>query len=75
MMASEWTKVLKAAGEQGWRVESTKKGFRLLPPDPSKSAVAIHRTPSDHRAMKNTIAQMRRSGFVWPWPPPKGGKP
>lgn len=72
-MASEWEKVLAAAKAQGWTRRDTKKGFFLVPPDPTKPLVQIHRTPSDHRALKNTLAQMRRSGLVWPWPP-KGGK-
>lgn len=70
-MPNDWEEIQGAALEQGWRVEKIKKGVRLVPPDPSKPMVVIHRTPSDHRALKNTIAQMRRSGFVWPWPPRK----
>lgn len=71
-MGSGWEKVRQSALEQGWSEESIKKGLRLVPPDSSKPMVVLHRTPSDHRALKNTIAQMRRSGFVWPWPPAKG---
>ena len=41
----------------------------LVPPDPTKPAVTIHRTPSDHRAFRNTVAKLRASGLEWPWPP------
>ena len=29
-------------------------------------------TPSDWRALKNLLAQLKRQGFIWPWPPQKG---
>ncbi len=58
--------IRKAAQRQGWRVEPTKKGWLLIPPDKTKPAVTMHNTPSDHRAEKNLIATLRRSGLVWP---------
>lgn len=71
-MASDWAKVWQAAEAQGWRTEVKKKGWMLFPPDKSKAPVMVHRTPSDHRALKNTIAEMRRQGFVWPWKETEG---
>lgn len=68
----DWKSIERAATEQGWRKEPTKKGFRMLPPDPSKPAVQVHQTPSDRRALANTLAEMKRSGLVWPWPPKRG---
>ena len=65
-MALDWKDILKAAKDQGWREEPIKKGIRLVPPDTSKPAVVIHRTPSDNRAIRNTVSQMRRSGLNWP---------
>jgi hypothetical protein len=73
-MPSDWEALRNAAKEQGWREEPIKKGFRLVPPDPTKPMVVIHGTPSDRRALANTKAQMRRSGLVWPWPPQRGTK-
>ena len=59
----------KAAKEQGWEIGHTKKGHpRWVPPDPSKPIVIGSGTPSDYRAIKNFLAQLKRSGFVWPWP-------
>jgi len=60
---------LKAAVEQGWQLKETKKGLQLIPPDPAKEIVTVHRTPSDHRALTNVLAELRRQGLIWPWPP------
>lgn len=66
MAKDQGAAIRKAAERQGWRVEVTKKGWRLTPPDKTKPAVVMHNTPSDHRAEKNLIATLRRSGLVWP---------
>lgn len=73
-MATEkdFRKYLKAAGDQGWQVKETKKGLQLIPPDPTREIVTIHRTPSDRRALANVLAEMRRQGLIWPWPPKRG---
>lgn len=60
----------KAARDQGWETGRTKKGhLRYVPPDPELPIVIGAGTPSDHRSLRNFVAQLRRSGFVWPWPP------
>jgi hypothetical protein len=66
IMDKDLRAVLKAAVEQGWRVEETKKGWMLRSPDPAQGTVAIHKTPSDVRAIYKTIAQLRRRGLRWP---------
>jgi hypothetical protein len=43
-----------------------KKGWMLQSPDPTQGSVAIHKTPSDVRAIHKTIAQLRRRGLRWP---------
>jgi hypothetical protein len=59
----------RAAREQGWQTGRTRKGHRRwVPPDPSMPIVIGSGTPGDHRAMRNFLAQLRRSGFIWPWP-------
>jgi hypothetical protein len=64
-MADDLRKVLKAAREQGWRIESGRKGqLKLYAPD-GVNIVTLHQTPSDRRALKNAIAIMRRYGFEW----------
>jgi hypothetical protein len=69
MPSKDWDRLRKAAMEQGWRSKPTKKGELLIPPDPAKDAVALHGTPSDQRAFMNHLAEMKRQGLVWPWPP------
>lgn len=69
MVDKEFRRLIRAAEEQGWRVRSIKKGLMLVPPDPTKAAVTIHRTPSDRRSWNNAVAQLRSSGLEWPWPP------
>lgn len=44
----------------GIEVRDTKAGHMVLAPD--GSTVTIHRTESDHRAMKNTMARLKRAG-------------
>lgn len=70
-MGSDWKKVVREATRQGWRVEFARRGLKLIPPDPTKEIVVVHRTPSDRRAIGNAIAEMRRQGLEWP-PKPKG---
>lgn len=49
-------------GWAGWRVEETKKGWMIYPADKSQSPIAVHGTPSDHRAWKNILGRLRRAG-------------
>jgi hypothetical protein len=61
----EYRKVVKEALRQGWRLEETKKGFRLLAPN-GVGSVVFDTTESDtSRAVKATISRMRPHGFVW----------
>ena len=63
----------QAAREQGWQVGRTAKGHhKFVPPDPAKKIVMGSGTPSDVRSLRNLLAELRRQGFVWPWPPPGG---
>lgn len=56
--------VLKAARDAGWKVTMTGGGhWRLVPPDLSQPMVHTGSTPSDHRAVKNLVSQLRKSGL------------
>ncbi len=58
-----------AAEEQGFEIAMTRNGHRkFIPPDKTKAIVYAASTPSDHRALRNLISQLRRSGLIWPWP-------
>jgi hypothetical protein len=46
----------------GWRVEEVSKGFMVYPPDKTRAPIAIHKTPSDYRHLKNTLALLRAAG-------------
>jgi hypothetical protein len=61
--------ILRAAIAQGWEIRKTTQGhFRAVPPDKTKPVVFIGGNTGDFRAIKNTLAQLRRSGFIWPPP-------
>jgi hypothetical protein len=55
--------LIRKLQEQGWRIEEGKH-YKAFPPDTTKPMVVIPKTPSDHRSLKNTIAQLRRSGAI-----------
>ena len=66
-MDPDWKRLVREAERQGWMVERRRNGqTKLIPPDPAKQIVFIHDTPSDSRALKNAIAEMRRQGLAWP---------
>lgn len=69
MMQVELKAVIRAAREQGWRVEDRGDRFAFFPPDRSLSPVIWHRTQSDWRAARNFMGHLRQRGFIWPWPP------
>jgi len=46
---------------QGWRV-SEARHYTAYPPDKSIPPIVFAKTPSDYRALKNTIARLRRAG-------------
>ena len=48
------------------RVERRSKGWMVYPPDTTKPMVSIHETLSDHRAWKNQLAALKRSGYQEP---------
>lgn len=65
--------IKRAAEQQGWTVRQTNKGhWQFLAPAPSKAIVVSGGTPSDRRAIHNLLSGLKREGFIWPWPPPKG---
>lgn len=68
-MGNEYRKSLKKLfkeleSEQGARIETRRKGWMIYPPDTSRSAVMVHKTPSDRRAWANMLSELRRSGFT-----------
>lgn len=54
--------LVRAAEEQGFRVKRTKKGAFIYGKSKGTGMVLVHMTCSDHRALKNTKAGLRRLG-------------
>lgn len=51
----------RLAEQQGYRVKATRKGWTVYGKD-GVTRVGFHRTPSDHRASKNLVADLRKIG-------------
>ncbi len=69
-------RLMKLAQDQGWRVEKQAGGhWGFFPKDKRRKPVFTGGTPSDHRAMKNFRAQLRRAGLVDESPQAKGKAP
>ena len=49
---------------QGFTRRDTKKGRYAVPPNPDNPMVLVHLSESDSRANKNTLARLKRAGFV-----------
>ncbi len=62
MAAKEVKKLVRQLEQQGWRVEERGARFMCFSPD-GRTIVPIHKTPSDHRWLKNTLSELRKGGF------------
>lgn len=49
---------------QNFEIKETSKGWKIIPPDKTKDIVIVHKTESDRRAYNNTLARLRRAGFI-----------
>jgi hypothetical protein len=66
MPVKQVKQLLDSADEQNWTVRETKNGYQLLAPN-GTDIVLIHRTQSDHRWLRNTVARMRRFDPSFQW--------
>lgn len=64
-MDKDLKKIVKALREQGFEVETTRKGHLMVHRD-GRLVVTFSGTASDWRSMKNGISHARRAGFRWP---------
>ena len=46
--------------------------YQFVPPDPNAPIVVAHKTPSSRYWEQRFVTLLKRSGFIWPWPPRKG---
>ncbi|RDX21303.1 hypothetical protein CE156_10355 [Bifidobacterium breve] len=56
--------LLEKLENQGWRITEKTKGWMCYPPDKTKQAVMIHKTPSDARWYANCMSHLKRSGYI-----------
>lgn len=68
-MQKEVRELVEEAEAQGWRIRVQSNGHVTMFAPDGVGIVRVAGTPSDFRWRANTIAKMRRHGFVWP--PPK----
>lgn len=61
-LKNDTKKLVEKAARQGWRVDDRGSRWLLFSPD-GVTIVTIHKTPSDHRTIANTVAQLRKGGF------------
>jgi hypothetical protein len=60
----ETRQLIVALHQQGWTTNHHRKHVKATPPCRCCPMVTFGSTPSDHRAMKNAVSQLRKSGFV-----------
>lgn len=56
--------LVKAAGQQGWKVVETKRVWKLYDPS-GEHLETVHKTPSAPATIRHAVARMRRYGFKW----------
>jgi predicted RNA binding protein YcfA (HicA-like mRNA interferase family) len=61
----ELKEIVKSAEKQGWRVKKTKKGHLMFYAPDGINKLTTGSTPSEHRAINNLLASLRRYGFKW----------
>ena len=54
--------IIKSLRRQGWRIEEGTKHIKCFSPD-GETIVTMGRTPSDHRAVRNLKARLRKGGW------------
>jgi len=59
-MRHDLKELLRAAEARGWRVDATRRGGHVRLVHPDGGVVVASGTPSDHRALANLRAQLRR---------------
>lgn len=65
MASLDWRSVLKELRVQNWTLSKNNNGhWKAVPPDPSLPLVTFSES-GDPRAIKNTLRDLRDSGFQW----------
>jgi hypothetical protein len=61
---SEMKAIVKGLAQQGCVIKDTAKGWMVY--CPNGEMVSMHKTPSDHRALRNARSRIKRAGLTWP---------
>jgi hypothetical protein len=65
MPALDFKTLVKELRTQNWAVSQSNSGhWRCTPPDPKQAIVHLSES-GDYRAIRNSLADLKRSGFVW----------
>jgi biotin operon repressor len=64
MKQKDIRKLCKELKNQGFNVRATRRGHLLVERE-GVVVAGLAGTPSDHRSIKNSIAQLRRAGFEY----------
>ena len=64
----DYERLFRQAEDRGWRIKKTNGHFATYcPTECGKHIVAVSATPSDHRSLRNTRAQMRKCMTTKGW--------
>lgn len=63
MASKEIKRLVRDLELQGWRVELRKSGHYVAYAPDGEHMVTFASTPSDHRALRNILALLRRYGY------------
>jgi len=61
-LSKDIRKLVQEAERQGWRIEDRGKLWLCKSPN-GTMIVTVHKTPSDRRAIHNTLSLLRKGGF------------
>jgi predicted RNA binding protein YcfA (HicA-like mRNA interferase family) len=66
MKRKEINRLIRVLEDQGFTAEKTRKGHWLVRSPEGRVIATLAATPSDHRSIINSIARLRKAGFIWP---------
>lgn len=61
-------KIEKALTQQGWTIQISSKNYRRYYAPNGDYVTDYPSTPSSQRRLLNTLAALKRAGFIWPPP-------
>lgn len=65
MNKKEIARIIEALEDQGFSATRTAKNHWLIRNAENRVVATLASTPSDRRGLANSIARLRRAGFIW----------